>query len=237
MNALSMQHFWKLVTLVVTVTVSTVGQADESSTWIALFDSTSLAAWRGYQTDALPEGWVVEEGVLKHQSGEVDLMTKEEFADFDLEFEWRIAPNGNSGVIYRCDESESASYMTGPEYQLVDNASWQLDSRDPHASGALYGLYPDTQSADRPAGEWNTGRIVVRGNHVEHWLNGQQVVSAEIGSPQWKDKVADTKFANWKRFGTLSKGHIALQAHRGQGGKVEPVWFRNIRIRRLTDSE
>lgn len=207
----------------------------ESGAVTALFDGSSLDAWKGYKSPEPPKGWVIEDGVLVHRSGGVDLVTKETFGDFELAFEWKIAAGGNSGVIYLCDEKENAPYMTGPEFQLLDNESWGNDPFDPHSAGALYGLYKVSVDAVKPAGEWNTAKIIVHDGRVEHWLNGKQVVNAKLGSDDWKDRVSKTKFNAWKRFGTLPEGHITLQAHSGKGGQVEPVWFREITIRRLDD--
>ncbi|TWT73609.1 hypothetical protein Pla123a_39460 [Posidoniimonas polymericola] len=207
----------------------------ESGAVISLFDGTSLDAWKGYKTPGPPKGWVIEDGVLVHRSGGVDLVTKETFSDFELAFEWKIAAGGNSGVIYRCDETEDAPYMTGPEFQVLDNESWGIDPFDPHAAGSLYGLFSVSEKVVKPAGEWNTAKIVVHDGVVEHWVNGKQVVKAEIGGDKWNELVSSTKFNAWKRFGKLSEGHISLQAHNGQDGDVEPVWFRDITIRRLGD--
>jgi 3-keto-disaccharide hydrolase len=214
-----------------------VAQPANQAPLITLFDGSSLAAWKGYQSDTVPAGWVIDDGSLKHESGMVDLVTRDSFSDFDLQFEWRIAPGANSGVIYRAAEDESASYLTGPEFQLVDNEGWQLGSQHPQASGALYGLYPPSQDADLPVGAWNSGRILAQHGHVEHWLNGKLVVTADLDSDAWRAKVDGSKFANWKRFGTLSEGRIALQAHPARTGEIAPVWFRNIKIRRLENSQ
>jgi hypothetical protein len=211
--------------------------ATDKTGWITLFDGSSLDAWRGYKVDKVPPGWIIEDGLLKHETGLVDLLTRDEFDNFDLRFDWRVAPGANSGVIYRCSETEEGSHHTGPEYQIVDNAGWKLDSLNPHAAGAMYELYPAKLAADRPAGEWNSGRVVVQKNHVEHWLNGKLIVVAEWDSPDWKSRVASSKFAQWKPFGTLSKGHIALQGEPGPRGVFFPVWYRDIKIRRLTDAD
>ena len=224
-----------VISLVTTLflTGSAFGQADKDESWTMLFDGTSLDAWKGYKTDDVPSGWVIDNGTLKHDSGEVDLVTRETFGDFELRFNWKIAASGNSGVIYRCDEKEAASYMTGPEYQLLDNKGWQQEDQHVHSSAAIYGLFPPTTDAAKPTGEWNTGRIVVRAGRVEHWLNDKLVASADLGSDNWQEKIEGSKFAAWKRFGTLTSGHIALQAHRGKDGEMVPVWFREVKIRRL----
>ncbi len=210
-------------TLCVLVFFATTSSADE---WTTLFDGTSTDAWRGYNKAAMPDKWSIEEGVLVG-SGGGDIITKEKYTDFELELDWKIAPGGNSGIMYRVLETKGPSYQTGPEYQLLDNESHKLEATADTATGSLYALYPPTVDAAKPVGEWNTTRIVSNDGHVEHWLNGKKVVDAELGSDDWNKRVAASKFANWKGFGEAKEGHIALQDH---GSKV---YFKNIRIRPL----
>lgn len=201
--------------------------------WQTLFDGSSLDAWRVYQQsgDDPPKHWVIEEGVLHRPDGGGDLITREQFGDFELEFEWKISEGGNSGVIYRATEDEPDSYRTGPEYQVLDNGGTAHKATDDTAAGSLYALYGPTTDAAKPAGEWNKGRIVVNGNRIEHWLNGQKIIEADMASDDWRAKVANSKFANWKGFAAHKQGHIALQDH------GNPVWYRNIRIRPLSDKQ
>lgn len=203
--------------------------AADTSDWIVLFDGTSLEAWRGYRSETIPPGWRIAEDGTLHCTGEGsgDLITKEQFADFVLELEWKVAPGGNSGIMYRVTEEYDAPWMSGPEYQVLDNAG-HADGNDPKTSaGACYALYPTDPSAVRPAGEWNTTRIVVDSAHVEHWLNGRKVVEYELWSEDWNARVAASKFRVYPNFGRARRGHIALQHH------GDPVWYRNIRIRLL----
>lgn len=213
--------------------IACCNEAAAETPWTVLFDGNSTAAWKGYQTDDFPDGWVVEEGALKNESARVDLVTKQLYADFEFSCEWKIGKGGNSGIVYRCDEGEDASYMTGPEFQLIDHGGWELEPTALTATGALYGLYAPTSDATKPTGDWNSSRIVVRGDHVEHWLNGKQIVAAEIASEAWNEKVSGTKFARWKRFASLKEGRIALQAHPGKDGATVPTWFRDVRVRSL----
>jgi len=203
--------------------------AADTSDWIVLFDGTSLEAWRGYRSETIPPCWRIAEDGTLHCTGEGsgDLITKEQFADFVLELEWKVAPGGNSGIMYRVTEEYDAPWMSGPEYQVLDNAG-HPDGNDPKTSaGACYALYPTDPSAVRPAGEWNTTRIVVDSAHVEHWLNGRKVVEYELWSEDWNARVAASKFRVYPNFGKARQGHIALQNH------GDPVWYRNIRIRLL----
>ncbi len=205
---------------------STEGHSDEEAVWQTLFDGTSLDAWRGYSTEKRSAGWVVEDGVLFRKSGGGDLVTKEAFGDFELTLEWRVAPGSNSGIIYRVRLGDGAPYMSGLEYQVLDEAHGDAANLITNA-GALYGMYDTDKSVMRPAGEWNQTRIVVVGNHVEHWLNGKQVVSCELWSDDWNERLKKSKFAGWPQFGRTTKGHIALQDH------SDPVWYREIKIREL----
>jgi hypothetical protein len=195
-----------------------------------LFDGKTSQGWRGFKKDAFPaQGWEIVDGALhaKEHGGGGDLVTVDEFGDFDLRFEWKVAPGSNSGVMYRTGEQTDAPYMTAPEYQVLDDDK-HPDGKDPRtAAAALYGLYPCSNKALHAVGQWNSGRIVVRGNHAEHWLNGVKGVEAELDSADWKQKVAASKFAAWPLFGTLAKGRIDLQDH------GDEVWYRSIRIREL----
>ncbi len=197
------------------------------SDWRTLFDGKSTAGWRGYRSQTVPAGWRVEDGLLTRAGSGGDLITTDKFGNFDLALEWKVAPGGNSGVMYRATEDAERPYETGIEMQVLDDAK-HADGKSPLTSaGALYGLYPARPGVVKPAGEWNAARVVVNGNHVEHWLNGVKVVEAEIGSPDWNARVAASKFAEWPGYGKAREGHIVLQDH---GDRVQ---YRNIRIRAL----
>jgi type 1 glutamine amidotransferase len=205
-------------------------RSEQQEKFRPLFDGKTATGWRGFKKDAFPaQGWEIVDGALhaKEHGGGGDLVTVDEFGDFDLRFEWKVAPGSNSGVMYRTGEQTDAPYMTAPEYQVLDDDK-HPDGKDPRtAAAALYGLYPCNNKALHAVGQWNSGRIVVRGNHVEHWLNGVKGVEAELDSADWKQKVAASKFAAWPLFGTLAKGRIDLQDH------GDEVWYRSIRIREL----
>jgi hypothetical protein len=202
--------------------------------WTALFDGKSTDAFRGYNSDKFPEGWAVEGKVLHVLPGKHggDLMTKEEFEDFELSYEWKVSPGGNSGVIYKVVETKGPSWHTGFESQVLDD-TLHGDGKNPKTSaGALYALIaPNADKKVNPVGEWNTAKIIVKGAHGEHWLNGKKVVEYEQGSPQLQALIAESKFAKIKNpelpFGSVKKGHICFQAH-GQ-----EVWFRDLKIRKL----
>lgn len=195
--------------------------------WVLLFDGKSLQGWRGYRQRAAPKGWVVQNGSLVRAAGGADLITTRAYRNFELALEWKIAPGGNSGIMYHVTEEGSFSYETGPEMQVLDDAKHPDGANRLTAAGACYGLYPAPAGVVHPAGEWNQVRLVVNGAHVEHWLNGVKVTEYELQSPDWEAKVAASKFAKWKGFGLAPSGYIALQDH---GDRVE---YRSIRIREL----
>jgi len=192
--------------------------------FIPLLDGKTLAGWRQYKKNEAPKGWSVEDGVLVRTGGGGGLMTIDQYGDFDLRLDWKISSGGNSCIIYRVRTGDRASYFSGPEYQVLDDKGKNQGS---NSSGSLYGLYAPQGKEIRPAGKWNTARIVLKGNHGEHWLNGKKVVEFEIGSDDWNQRIAKTKFSKWKQFASMKKGHICLQDHGNQ------VSYRNIRIKPL----
>jgi hypothetical protein len=197
------------------------------SGWQTLFDGTSTEAWRGYQMDSFPAAWEIVDGALTRVADGPDIITREQFANFDLELEWMVPPKGNSGIMYRVTEADSATYRTGPEYQLLDDAGHADGADRLTSAGAAYGFHAAPEGLVKPAGQWNTARIVARGNHIEHWLNGTRALEYEIGSPEWEARLKQTKFDAWKGYGRSARGHIALQNHGDRAA------FRNIRIRTL----
>lgn len=201
---------------------------EKAAGWKLLFDGQTTQGWRGYRKPEMPAGWDVIKGCLARTGPGGDIITNDAFGDFELQIEWRISPAGNSGIFYRVDESVGgAPYESGPEMQVLDNFE-HADGRNPLTSaGSNYGLYAPTGGGPLPVGVFNRVRIKVQGNHVEHWLNGVKVVEYELNSPDWKQRVADSKFKAWPKYGQIARGHIVLQDH---GDKV---WYRNIKIREL----
>lgn len=198
--------------------------------WQPLFEGRDTSAWRGFgKADFPAQGWVVEDGWLKHQAkaGGGDVVTRETFLDFELRWEWRVAKGGNSGLKYFIDEKRGAPI--GHEYQLIDDAAHPDAAHGPkRQTAALYDALPPRNAPVRPAGEVNESRVVVRGLHVEHWLNGKRVLDYRLGSPELAAAKAASKFSREERWGTRFATPILLQDHQDE------VWFRNIRIRRLT---
>jgi hypothetical protein len=198
--------------------------------WEVLFDGQATDAWRGYKRADFPaKGWAVEGGTLKTIVGgdRADLVTRKKYRDFELELEWRVAPGGNSGVFYRVSEEFQEVWHTGPEVQVLDDDRHR-DGKNPKTSaGSLYALLAPAGKVLKPVGEFNRMRIIARGRHVEHWLNGKKVVEYELGSESLKGLILESKFKDLPRFAQEPEGHIALQHH------GEEVWYRNIRVRPL----
>ncbi|BCS31876.1 hypothetical protein TBR22_A10790 [Luteitalea sp. TBR-22] len=197
--------------------------------WQPLFDGHSLDAWRGYRRETLPEhGWAVSDGLLKTvpKVKGSELITRKAYRDFELAWDWRVAPGGNNGVKYFVTEARPSA--PGHEYQMIDDTGYPAALTPlQHTAGFYDVLAARTDTALRPAGEWNTSRIIVRGTRVEHWLNGQHVLTYELGSPEVKAGIAASKFRNAPGFGDKIDGHIMLTYHQDE------CWYRNIRIREL----
>jgi hypothetical protein len=209
------------------MTPSPSGSATSGSGWRSLFDGRTLAGWHVYHESGTPKNWAVVDGTIQRMADGGDLVTDEMYANFELELDWKIVPGGNSGILYRVNDSGEETYFTGPEMQVLDDAR-HPDGKNPLTSaGSDYGLYPAPRGVVKPVGEWNHVRLVVNGNHVEHWLNGVKVVEYELHSPDWNAKVAASKFAQWPGYGMSPTGRIALQQHGAQ------VNYRNIRIKVL----
>ena len=200
---------------------------EKAAGWKLLFDGKSLAGWRSYKSETPPTGWRAVNGELVRDGEGGDLMTAEQFDDFELRFEWKVTANGNSGVIYRIATTEEFPWQTGPEYQILHNQGHRDGKAPITSAGSNYAVNPPTKDLTRPVGEWNEGRIVARGNRVEHWLNGGKVVEYEINSADWLERVKASKFAKLANYGRITRGYIALQDH----GDV--VSYRNIKIRTL----
>lgn len=215
--------------------LNTLTPAEKKAGWQLLFDGKTTAGWRGFKKPDLPKDlWVVEDGCLKHlaknhqsATGGGDIITVAQFNDFEFQFEWRIAVGGNSGVKYFVTEERDGP--VAHEYQVLD------DDQHPDAKigahrrvAAFYDvLPPNSKKVLKAVGEFNLSRILVKGHHVEHWLNGAKVLEYELESAELKAAIAKSKFKNVLGFGTKIKGHILLQDH------GDEVWFRNLKIREL----
>ena len=227
----------------------TLTPEEKAAGWTWLFDGADTSAWMGLDRTPFPSRtWVVEDGLLRttEDGSGGDLRTVEQFQDFELAFEWKIAPGGNSGVKYIVQEEWVSSgfkpdlsperkqrmrlQAVGLEYQMIDDSildhskpDWELS-----ATGSVYLLAAPPRKNVHPPGAWNSSRIVVRGSTAEHWLNGEKILTVELGSKELLAQVERTKFRKMSGYGRPGAGAIVLQHH----GK--PAWFRAIKVRRLT---
>jgi hypothetical protein len=198
--------------------------AERAAGWRLLFDGRTTQGWRSFGKPTFPErGWKIEEGVLKKVAGVRggDILTDETFDDFELSWEWRIPTRANNGVKYFIREERGAAI--GHEYQMIDDS---LENLAKHQTASFYEVLPP--EAGKPAvrlNDWNQSRIIVQGNHVEHWLNGAKVLTYELGSATVRAAVADSKFKDVPGFGTKLRGHLLLTDHNDE------AWFRNLKVR------
>ncbi|HST07969.1 MAG TPA: DUF1080 domain-containing protein [Gemmatimonadaceae bacterium] len=207
---------------------STLTAQQNAAGWRPLFDGTNTDAWRGYKTQTLPAGWRITDGVLTKTGSAEDLVTRDQFGNFELAFDWKLAPGGNAGVFYRATEEYDHIYWSAPEYQLLDDERHPDGKSRLTSAGADYAVYPSPAGVVKPADQWNSSLIVVQGDTVQHWLNGQKLLEYVIGSPDWQAKVKASKFAAYPHYGLAKTGYIGIQGdHDGM------LSIRNVRIRTL----
>lgn len=209
-------------------TMNTLTAAQQADGWKLLFDGKTTGGWRNYRKETVSPGWSVVQGLLTRSGANAgDIITSEKYRNFDLVLDWRVAEGGNSGLFYRGTEDNDYIWQTAPEMQILDDER-HADGKSPLTSaGSVFALYEAPRGAVKPAGQWNTARVLANGNHVEHWLNGTKLLEYERGSDDWNERVAKSKFRTMPSFGRPAEGHIGLQDH---GDLVE---FRNIRIKVL----
>lgn len=195
--------------------------------WRLLFDGKSLDQWRSYKEEDVDPGWAIENGCLTRVGWGGDLITREQFANFELKLEWRISEAGNSGIFIRGDESGRSIHHTGFEMQVLDNAGHSDAKYPSHRAGAYYDMIVPDHDTSKPVGYWNQVHIIADGADVEFRLNGRTTAKFQQGSPEWQALYQQSKFTDRPKYGSLLKGHIGLQDHQ------DKVWFRNIRIRVL----
>jgi hypothetical protein len=208
---------------------NTLTDQEKKDGWKLLFDGKSLDQWRVFKKpDA--KGWTVKDGAIYlEKTGSGDLMTKEKFANFEFSIDFQFESGNNSGIIYRVTEEVSPSYNSGPEMQVaVHPPGGKLGK---NAGGSLYDMYAPTANPFRPNEQWNRFKIVANGKHLEQWVNDVKVVDCDIGSADWNEKLASSKWKTQKLFASQSAGHIALQDH---GSKI---MFRNVKVRVLPETK
>ena len=209
--------------------LNTLTDAEKAAGCKLLFDGKDAAAnWRGYKKDTLPGGWAVQDGALVRKEKGGDIITKEQFESFEFSVDWKISEGGNSGIMLKVLETDGPPWATGPEAQIQDN----VKGHDPQKAGWMYQLYAASVDATKPVGEWNTFVLKCQKTpagtyQCVHTMNGTKYVEYEIGSADWNEKVAKSKFASKPGFGKAAAGHLCLQDHGNE------VAFRNLKIRVL----
>ncbi len=212
---------------------NTLSKTEKQQGWKLLFDGKTENGWRYYQNKP-SKSWEASNGTL-HSKGSAnnygsinaDLMTKEQYDNFELSMDWKISPKGNSGILYLVTEDQESSYLSGPEYQIIDDINFPEKLEDWQKTGANYAMNAAPAAAPSPVGEWNHTRIIVNKGHVEHWLNGKKIVDYQIGSEEWKKNKVNGKWKDSPSYGMAKKGYIALQDHGSE------AWFKNIKIRKI----
>jgi len=228
-----MQKTWLILAAAAALALPHAGEneltpAEKAAGWQLLFDGRTTQGWRGFKKPSFPErGWVIQDGELRLEAGSKagDILTEEKFSEFDLTWEWKLPTGANNGLKYFILEERGSAI--GHEYQMIDDVAGH-DSGPKHSTASFYDvLPPDPAKPLNPPGEWNRSRVLVRGNQVEHWLNGKKVLAYELGSEAVRKAVAESKFKSVEGFGTRAAGHILLTYHN------DPVSYRNIKILRL----
>jgi hypothetical protein len=188
---------------------------------LILFSKDDFSQWTKVNGDPVDVGWAIKKGVVHRNARGGNIITKEKFKDFELTFEWKISEAGNSGIKYRTRGS------LGLEYQVLDDRKHRDNKNPTHRAASLYELVaaPDSKPLKK-VGNWNKGRIVAKGNQIEHWLNGEKVVKVTWGTDDWKQRFQKSKYHKNEGFGSWG-GPILLQDHN------DPAWFRNLMIKRL----
>ena len=215
------------------VAENTLSHKESAQGYQLLFDGKTMDGWRTYQ-NASDASWAVGNGTL-HCKGSAanygavtaDLMTKNQYENFDFSVDWKISPKGNSGILYMVTEENPYSFQSGPEYQIIDDKDFPEKLEDWQHTAANYAMNPAPTANPNPAGEWNHARIVVNGNHVEHWLNGEKVVQYELYSEDWQKRKAEGKWKDDPNYAKSKKGYITFQNHGSE------AWFKNIKIKEL----
>jgi hypothetical protein len=204
---------------------------EEKNGWQLLFDGKSLENWRTYKNTQL--NWEVVNGELhnkNHDASEAvrgDLITAKKYKDFVFTCDWKISEAGNSGIIYRASEEFKQPYFTGPEYQVADNEGYKGKMTPLQTTASNYDMEGNFLAKPNPAGQWNSTKILVNGNHVEHWLNDVLVIEYEFNSEKWLEQKEKSKWKTALKYGLEPEGHIALQDHGHE------VWYKNLKIKEL----
>lgn len=221
-----MKHLLKITLLAILLSGCQSKETKQEGT--SLFNGKDFSGWRFYKGRE-NNSWEVADGVLhcKPFDGNdkrADLITENQYENFELSWEWKLPAQGNSGVMFRVTEEFDEPYLSGPEYQMLDDIGYPGKIEEWQKTGANYAMHVADGAQPKPIGEWNESKIIVNGNHVEHWLNGKKVVAYELGSDDWKERKAKSKWNEAAGYGAATKGHIAIQDHGSE------VWVRNVNI-------
>ena len=216
-------------------TPNTLTKSEKKHGWKLLFDGYTTKGWRNYKSDKIGAAWKVKDGALYLDAANKkdwqtedggDIVTEGIYENYELSVEWKIQPCGNSGIIFNVqDGNYDYVWHTGPEFQVLDNACHPDAKIIKHSAGDLYDLISCKVETVKPAGEWNQARIIANKGNYSFWLNGTEVTSVNMNSPEWKALIAGSKFKDKPDFGMFTKGRISLQDHGDQ------VWYRNIKIK------
>lgn len=209
---------------------NTLTAEEKSAGWELLFDGTTLDKWRGYRATTVPANWSVVDGTIAAKKAPgADIISVGEYGDFEFAADFNVAKDGNSGIFFRGLESQTGPiYHSAPDNEILDNDGHPDGKNGPDRfCGANYAIEAPLVSACNPPGQWNSARIVAKGAHIEHWLNGKKTADYELWSPEWQAKVAASKFKAWPGYGKAKSGHFALQAH------GDAVSFKNLKVRVL----
>jgi Domain of Unknown Function (DUF1080) len=212
---------------------NSLSAVEKKAGWKLLFDGKKMTGWRTYKNKE-SNSWEVAEGVLHCRANEKDktdkrgdIVTVNQYDNFELSIEWKMSKAGNSGILYHVTEDHDGAYLSGPEYQLIDDVGFPEKLEEWQKTGADYAMYSATSTPTKPIGEFNLTKIVVNNGHVVHWLNGVKVVEFEAWTADWNERKAKGKWKDVLGYGLSRKGHICLQDHGSE------VWFKNIKIKKL----
>ena len=223
-----------------TIAPNTLTEKEKAAGWKLLFDGRTMDGWRNFKKQTIGSSWIIEDDAIhlnatKNPSGHWqaadggDIITDGKYENYELRLDWKIAPCGNSGIMYNVVEGDEYDfvYQTGPEMQVLDNTCHPDAMYPMHRAGDLYDMIECKYETVKPAGEWNQARLIIKDGHVQHWLNGHKVVEFQMFDDSWRNMIANSKFKDMPGFGKARKGHISLQDHGDQN------WFRNIKIRKF----
>ena len=208
---------------------NTLTAAEKAAGWRLLFDGRTSAGWHVFGAGPVV-GWDIADGAMiaLGQGGGHDIVTDDEFDNFELAIDWKVSPRANSGIFFNVvEKGYDVIYATGPEYQLIDDEGWPTKLEDWQRTGSNYAMHPPLARAAKPVGEWNQTRIIVDRGHVQHWLNGAKTADYQLWTPEWEALRAAGKWKDFPAYGRAKKGRLGLQDH---GNKV---WFRNINVRTI----